>query len=38
MLQKDRQSSWKQNLAKAAEYLCWEKEEVKLLEVYEKLL
>jgi glycosyltransferase involved in cell wall biosynthesis len=38
MIQNEKCLLWKQNLAKAAEELCWENEEKELLKVYEKIL
>jgi glycosyltransferase involved in cell wall biosynthesis len=38
MVQKHKNGLCQQNLAKAADELCWENEEKRLLEVYEKLL
>lgn len=34
----DKRKIWKQNLEKAAEKLCWEKEEKRLLEIYSKII
>ena len=39
MLENDgKRRLWKQNLEKAAEKLCWEKEEKRLLEIYSEII